>query len=188
MGAYKKLKSYFYYDKTILYNKMRLSLWESNEAEMNMRVEELATFLTTIESSCDYKYLRMLISGIKFIPMPKSFEDDPIVNNLLQNKAFYNNALRAVNFFIQAPVELMVLDTIWMLIIDKIAADQGMLVPEAYANKVKSQIIKDGKDFPVEPAKFEDVIIKDLSVKNNKDIKQKNKEFFEKFFFFLIHH
>lgn len=146
MGAYKKLKSYFYYDKTILYNKMRLSLWESNEAEMNMRVEELAAFLTTIESSCDYKYLRMLISGIKFIPMPKSFEDDPVVNNLLQNKAFYNNALRAVNFFIQAPVELMVLDTIWMLMIDKIAADQGVLVSEAYANKVKSQIIKDGKD------------------------------------------
>lgn len=146
IGAYKKLKSYFYYDKTILYNKMRLSLWESNEEEMSARIEELASFMTTIESKCDYDYLKMLISGINFVPMPKSFDDDPVIDNLLQNKAAQNNGLKSVNFFIQAPVELMVLDTIWMLMIDKIAADQDVLIPEAYANKVKSQIIKADKD------------------------------------------
>ena len=146
IGAYKKLKSYFYYDKTILYNKMRLSLWEANEIEMNARIEDLAVFLTTIESTCDYSYLRMLITGINLVPMPKSFDEDPIAKNLLQNKTVYNNGLKAVNFYIQAPVELMILDTIWMLMINKIATEQGVLVPEAYANRVKSQIMKSEKD------------------------------------------
>ena len=71
LGAYKKLKSYFYYDKTILYNKMRLSTWESDENEMNLRIDELSNFLSSIETSRNQDYLRLLISGVGFIPMFK---------------------------------------------------------------------------------------------------------------------
>ena len=64
IGAYKKLKSYFYYDKTILYNKMRLATWESNEIEMNKRIDDLADFLSTLEVDCDYEYVKLLMSGV----------------------------------------------------------------------------------------------------------------------------
>lgn len=146
LGAYQKLKSYYYYDKTILYNKMRLATWESNENEMNLRINELAIFLSSIETSCDDDYLRLLMSGIGFIPMPKAFKDEPPVYNLLQNKTSANNDLDKVNFFIKAPVELMILDTIWMLMISKIAFEQGSILPEAYANRIKNQIILPSHD------------------------------------------
>ena len=141
LGAYKKLKSFFYYDKTMLYNKMRLSTWESDENEMNLRIDELSNFLSSIETSRNQDYLRLLISGVGFIPMPKAFKNVSTENNLLQNKVSTNNELDKVNFFIKAPVELMILDTIWMLMISKIASEQGVLLPESYANKVKKQIL-----------------------------------------------
>ena len=112
IGAYKKLKSYFYYDKTILYNKMRLATWESDEIEMNKRIEDLADFLSTLEMDCDYEYVKLLISGVGFVPMPKAFKEKPIENNLLQNKISDNNEIDKVNIFIRAPIELMIIDTI----------------------------------------------------------------------------
>ena len=146
IGAYKKLKSYFYYDKTILYNKMRLATWESNEIEMNKRIEDLADFLSTLEVDCDYEYVKLLMSGVGFVPMPKAFKEKPIENNLLQNKISDNNEIDKVNFFIRAPIELMIIDTIWMLMIGKIASEQNSISPEAYANKIKKQIFFSSHD------------------------------------------
>ena len=77
IGAYKKLKSYFYYDKTILYNKMRLATWESNEIEMNKRIDDLADFLSTLEVDCDYEYVKLLMSGVVFVPCLKPLKKSP---------------------------------------------------------------------------------------------------------------
>ncbi len=38
LGAYRKLKSYYYYDKTILYNKISLAMWESDSHSFENRV------------------------------------------------------------------------------------------------------------------------------------------------------
>jgi len=116
LGAYKKLKSYFYYDKTILYNKMRLSTWESDENEMNLRIDELSNFLSSIETSRNQDYLRLLISGVALFPCLKLLRMYPQRTICLQIRFLPNNELDKVNFFIKAPVELMILDTIWMLI------------------------------------------------------------------------
>ena len=121
-------------------------MWESSEEEMEARIEDLSSFLTTIENVCDYDYLRFLVSGISLVPMPKSFEGNSNNHNLLQNSTAQNNNLKAVNFYIKAPVELMILDTIWMLMISKIAAEQGKMIPEAYANRIKSQVLKNDRD------------------------------------------
>ena len=41
--------------------------------------------------------------------------------------------------------------------------------------------LKEDKELPPKPINFEDVLIKDLSVKNNKEIKERNTEFFTKY-------
>ena len=87
IGAYKKLKSYFYYDKTILYNKMRLATWESNEIEMDKRIEDLSDFLSTLEVGCDYEYVKLLMSGVSFVPMPKAFKEKPIEKDVYKRQA-----------------------------------------------------------------------------------------------------
>jgi Reverse transcriptase (RNA-dependent DNA polymerase). len=149
IGAYKKLKSYYYYDKTILYNKMRLAMWESNANEMEERVTKLAYFMTSLENEVDNHYLNMLIRNVAMVPMPKAFEssEQEDCSALLQNTVKKNRPLSKINFYIKAPVELLILDTIWMLMISKIADHQSSIMRASYANKLKSrQLFTGGND------------------------------------------
>ena len=40
-GAYKKLKSYLFYDKTLLFSKRRLARFESNKEYFNYKIEKI---------------------------------------------------------------------------------------------------------------------------------------------------
>lgn len=146
-GAYKKLKSYYYYDKTVLFNKMRLATWEHPADEMNRRINDLANFMCSLESQIDNEFLSMLMKQISLIPIPKSFDEQKLSDkNLLQNVLSSNRKLNKVNFYIKAPVELLILDTIWSLMIGKIAMEQGVIKHNVYANKLKKQIFNSNFD------------------------------------------
>ena len=145
-GAYKKLKSYFYYDKTILYNKMYISVWESDQDEMKKRIDYLAEFLMNLSSNCDYQYINNYLLKIDLVPVPKAFEKETIEGNLLQNKTSENNKISKVNFFIKVPIEFMILDTMWTLMVGKIATDNKSISSKAYANRIKSQIFNSKTD------------------------------------------
>lgn len=147
MGAYKKLKSYFYYDKTILYNKMRLATWECTIEDMKRRINDLASFMCSLETDTNTNYLSMLMKQIALIPMPKSFEESKDTDNFLQNVLPSNRMLNKINFFIKAPVEVLILDIIWSLMIGKIANDQGLMRYGVYANHIKvNQVFNNNHD------------------------------------------
>lgn len=139
LGAYRKLKSHYYYDKTILYNKVSLAMWESNPRSFKSRVNRLAKFMCTLEDKIDYAFLTPLMRSVALVPMPKAFEDPPADDGgiLLQNTVPQNNLLSKVNFYIKAPVEVLILDAIWMLMVGKIAYEHAAISPCAYANKPK---------------------------------------------------
>lgn len=146
LGAYRKLKSYYYYDKTILYNKVSLAMWESDSLSFESRVSRLAEFMCTLEGEIDYNFLTPLMRSICLVPMPKSFEapkedDDGI---LIQNAVPQNSLLNKVNFYIKAPVEILILDAIWMLMIGKIAYHQSSISSCAYANRPKVDQLYNG--------------------------------------------
>lgn len=75
-GAFKKLKSYYYYDKTILFNKACLSSWESDFEIMSKRIDKLAEFMCSLENKIDYQYLNSLLRSVSLVPMPKSFHEN----------------------------------------------------------------------------------------------------------------
>lgn len=129
LGAYRKLKSYYYYDKTILYNKISLAMWESDSHSFENRVNRLAKFMCTLENEIDYNYLTPLMRSIVLVPMPKAFEEPQTEDNgiLIQNVVPQNSILSKVNFYIKTPVELLILDAIWMLMVGKIAYQQSSI-------------------------------------------------------------
>lgn len=139
LGAYRKLKSYYYYDKTILYNKVSLAMWESDSKSFVSRVNRLAEFMCTLERKIDYDYLNPLMRSIDLVPMPKSFAESSSedIGVLIQNSVPKNVLLNKVNFYIKAPVEILILDAVWMLMVGKIAYQQSVISPCAYANKPK---------------------------------------------------
>ena len=138
-GAYKKLKSYYYYDKTILFNKVQLAMWESNPDSFSKRVDGLARFMCTLDGEIDYNYLTPFLRSIDLVPMPKSFSDfsSDDIGVLIQNSVPKDIVLNKVNFYIKAPVEVLILDVIWMIMVGKIAYSQSAISPCAYANKPK---------------------------------------------------
>ena len=148
-GAFKKLKSYYYYDKTILFNKACLSSWESDFEIMSKRIDKLAEFMCSLENKIDYQYLNSLLRSVSLVPMPKSFhENESDASELIvQNVVPKCRSISKVNFYIKAPVELLILDTIWMLMIGKIAYQQNAITPAAFANKPKIwQLYSDDQD------------------------------------------
>lgn len=66
-GSYKKLKSYLFYDKTLLFAKRKLAKFESNSRNFENKLKELAVNL----SSNNYEYFDSLINEIDFKIMPK---------------------------------------------------------------------------------------------------------------------
>ncbi|MBR6429103.1 MAG: hypothetical protein IKS43_05560 [Clostridia bacterium] len=149
LGAYKKLKSYYYYDKTILYNKVKLASWESNQSLMNKSVDELASFMYTMNDTLDWGYLASKLRQVRLVPVPKSFIDEEDFDNgkLISNAVPSMKPIKQVNFYISAPVELLILDTIWMLMIGKIAYQGEAISSAAYANKPRvSQLYNDCED------------------------------------------
>ena len=156
LGAYKKIKSYYYYDKTILYNKVSLAMWESSSHSFVRRVERLAEFMCTLEGEIDYDYLMPLLRSVDLIPMPKAFDETTSddIGILIQNSVPKKSTLTKVNFYIKAPVELLILDAIWMILVGKIAYSQSAISTCAYANKPKldqlyfdDEDLLDGTDF-----------------------------------------
>lgn len=156
LGAYKKIKSYYYYDKTILYNKVSLAMWESSSQLFERRVNRLAEFMCTLEGDIDYGFLTPLLRSVDLIPMPKAFDDTAPedIGILIQNSVPKKSTLSKVNFYIKAPVELLVLDAIWMILVGKIAYSQSAISTCAYANKPKldqlyfdNENLLDGTDF-----------------------------------------
>ena len=156
LGAYKKIKSYYYYDKTILYNKISLAMWESSSHSFVRRVERLAEFMCTLEGEIDYDYLTPLLRSVDLIPMPKAFDETTSddIGILIQNSVPKKSTLSKVNFYIKAPVELLILDAIWMILVGKIAYSQSAISTCAYANKPKldqlyfdNENLLDGTDF-----------------------------------------
>ena len=147
LGAYKKLKSYYYYDKSALYNKMRIAMWEHPIEDMGHRIDDLANFMQSLEGNIDNDYLSMLLKKIGLIPMPKSFSEKPKEEDVLQNVVSNDRKLTKINFYIKAPIELLILDTIWTLMISKIAYEQSCMPSFVCANRVKAkQVFNDNYD------------------------------------------
>ena len=95
--------------------------------------------MCTLENEIDYNYLTPLMRSIVLVPMPKAFEEPQTEDNgiLIQNVVPQNSILSKVNFYIKTPVELLILDAIWMLMVGKIAYQQSSISSCAYANRPK---------------------------------------------------
>ena len=156
LGAYKKLKAYYYYDKTILHNKMRLSAWESDAESFDKKVQRLAQFMQTLEKDPDYEYANLLLNSIGFVPLPKAFEEDRLEDEgLITNATSKKSSLCKINFYIKAPVEILILDTIWAVIVGKIAYQQSAISNFSYANKIRARQLYSNDDSLYEGIDFD---------------------------------
>jgi len=133
-GAYKKIKSIYFYSKDKLSERYKIGRFEENATKMDKTIKKLASLLKNPKTELNQKYIDELVDNIDYYIFPKAFE--PIKNNddIISNKTI-ETKLSSVNFLINMPIELMLLDCLWTLLVGKIAEDNQVMVVNNYANK-----------------------------------------------------
>lgn len=146
-GSYKKLKSFFFYDKTLLFTKKNIAEFESDRIFFENKLKEISSKL----SNQDFSYFQNLISNIDFKILPKKLSSKETPSDIINGSLDYNKNINKVNFFIDIPIELSILDYLWTLLIGKIYSEQENSFKYSAATEFKKSLFKPGKDL------FEDI-------------------------------
>lgn len=146
-GAYRKYKSYYFYNKNLLIMRKKISDFESDENKMEEVFSNLAKLLMNSRDVKMKEYLNSIINTIDFIVLPKKFETDNIQNNRpVSNTISRNKKLKNVNFFIDAHIEVYILDTLWTVLLSKIVYDNDILSYDVYGNTINVSSLFQGNE------------------------------------------
>ena len=141
-GAYKKLKSYYYYDKTLLFIKKQIAEFESDDEKFKRTFDELANALVNEDEA----YFAKLIEKLDFFVFPKGMVSTVENSSAIVGTIDHHKNISKVNFFIDLPIELLIVDCLWTLFLSKIANKQYGGSMYSYAGKFKQSIFYFGQD------------------------------------------
>ncbi len=142
-GAYKKLKSYYYYDKSLLFIKKKIAIFEDSEEVFNNTFSILANSLKCKND----EYFNSLIQLIDFVVLPKKLISHPNGSDVVRSNVDHAKNISKINFYIDAPIELLILDTLWMLLIGKMQTDNKCRSSNSYASQFKKSVFNSNYDF-----------------------------------------
>lgn len=144
-GCYRKLKSYYYYNKNFILIKKKIALFESDNELMVSTFQQLSSYLCNPDKDSAQRYMFSLLDQISYYVLPKKFEEKEI--NFDSNE-IAGIKLRDVNFFINAPIEIHILDVLWTLLLGKIGKDRNLLSEKhLYGNVFVKNLFSNGVDF-----------------------------------------
>ncbi|QOX62602.1 hypothetical protein FRZ06_04195 [Anoxybacterium hadale] len=147
-GAYKKFKSFYYYNKNALYIREKIADFENNRPQVNKTFDILSKLLKSPNANKYENYLTELINNIDFLVYPKSFTTNEVKADIITNILDKDKDLEKVNFFIDMPIELHILDTLWTIYCGRIAKDSLGVFDNLYGNIIDESIsYNDNNDF-----------------------------------------
>lgn len=114
--AYRKLKSYIYYDNFSLLKKGKLAQFEAS-GTFESDLKKIVEFLNDPNKKSNKEYWDTLINKIGFHLVPKTYvEDDGDEDFILTNSFVQDNyPVKKLNYFIDAPIELHIISVLWIL-------------------------------------------------------------------------
>lgn len=148
-GAYKKLKAYLYYDKTLVFAKKRLAILESDRNNFINTLENIAKNISNENSM----YFDDLISQVDFRLLPKKFTSSLPQSDIVTASVDHACNISKVNFFIDMPIELYIVDFLWTILVGKLINDRPDILKYSGATSFKSSLynfstaLVDGIDF-----------------------------------------
>ena len=150
-GAYRKLKSYYYYNKSFLPIREKIVEFEYDSKKMQATIKKLANILIYPKKETSQLYLEHLYNQIDFYALPKKFETNLKRSSSEEypasNARDTEKILTEVNFFINAPIELHIIDVFWTLLFAKKAYDKRIITYRSYGNSVRKDVISEKIDF-----------------------------------------
>lgn len=150
-GAYKKLKSYYFYDKTLLFIKKKIAEFESDDTLFSQTFDKLTEALV----SEDKGYFDALIAELDYVVLPKSLAAVSAPPAAIVGTIDHHKTMAKINFFIDVPIELLIVDCLWTLYLAKIGHQKYGTSTCSYAGKFKSSIFYAGQNDLYEGIDFE---------------------------------
>lgn len=151
--AYRYLKTYAYHENLNLFLKQRVAAFESSE--FDRRLKGIRKVLNNREWKEDSTF-QLWLDEIDYHLLPKSVCVDKDlagdeeaakkdVGLFISNKRSSENyKIEGVNYFIDAPSELHIVDTLWAMIVGP--AMELKLTPHCYANRLHQSVIDSIED------------------------------------------
>lgn len=141
-GAYKKLKSYLYYDKTLIFAKKRLAVFESNRDNFAAALENIAQNISDENSL----FFDKLIEEVDFRVLPKKFKSSLPESDIVNSTVDHSCNISKINFFIDMPIELYIIDFLWTILVGKIISDYPVILKHAGATAFKPSLYTSSSD------------------------------------------
>ena len=152
IGAYKKIKSYYHYNKNYIFMKEKIASFENDSKQMDSTFNVLASILKGARKT---KNIDQWIDQIDYYVLPKAFTGDKKGNGIiLIGQSDPDEKVNKVNFFINMPFELYLLDTLWCILIGKIAFDNKCINENCYGNLINNFAIYKQGDSLTESINF----------------------------------
>ena len=87
-GSYRKLKSYYYYNKNFILMRKKIANFESDEGKMDETFSMLSFCLCHPFSNKSKMYIDGLLNRIDFYVLPKKFESDDLKESKIVSNIF----------------------------------------------------------------------------------------------------
>ncbi len=133
-NCYRKFKSNVYYANNLHYQRMLIAEFEDDHNKMEQCFEQLSQMIvqensktwTDLFSKVKYKVFPKVSSAIK------NNTDAQMLSNFIDESQ--EIIIDKVNFFIDAPIEVFILDTLWTLLVGKLFVEKKIFSKEIQAN------------------------------------------------------
>lgn len=141
-GAYKKLKSYLYYDKTLVFAKKRLAMLESDRESFIKTLEIIAENISKENSA----FFDDLIAEVDFRVLPKKFKSSKPESDIVTAVVDHSCNISKINYFIDMPIELHIIDFLWTILVGKLINDRPDILMYSGATAFKSSLYASNQD------------------------------------------
>jgi hypothetical protein len=146
IGCYRKYKSYVFYSSGMDFKKKEIAEFESDPVSFDKKIEDLQRALV----SEDKTYFARLFRQISYQVLPKLSSGKQDRNSLIiSNEESDQLTIDKVNFFIELPVELSILDVLWTLLFAKLSSSGFDEINQfSYANLIDDGVfLGEGPEF-----------------------------------------
>ncbi len=147
LGTYKKIKSYYHYNKNFVFMKQKIAELEYDFQYMQHTIDILAQILAFPSDAKNNKLVNDWIEKISFYVMPKSFIKSEEGNEFfITGDLNENRPMNKVNFFIDMPIELHLLDTLWVVLLGKLVFENDLISSDSYGNCIDNYVLYNNQE------------------------------------------
>ena len=159
-NCYRKFKSFVYYSNNLQSVRLKIAEFEQQKQDMDKKFGEICDIIIN-ESGEDWE---RLLSSVSYYVLPKITLKQ--TSNQASNKKaqFLSNCLDEisidkVNFFVDVPIEVYIVDTLWTVLIGKLLVEKHIFGSEICANRLNSKVYNSREKRVVQSIDFKNISI-----------------------------